>query len=172
MFVYNNPIYYNIAGNNLLEYVMKALLQRVTGATVTVDDKVVGGIDDGFVILLGVATDDSDKDADYLVDKIVNLRVFNDVEGKFNLSALQVMAGLLVVSQFTLMADARRGRRPSFTSAALPDKAEALYHYFIRKICESGLKVKTGRFGAHMLVKILNDGPVTIMLDSKDRSAT
>ncbi|MHB8085470.1 MAG: D-aminoacyl-tRNA deacylase [Dehalococcoidia bacterium] len=148
---------------------MKALLQRVTGATVSVDGKVLGEIGEGFVIFLGVAADDSDRDADYLVEKIVNLRVFNDDEGKFNLSALQVIAGLLVVSQFTLMADARKGRRPSFTSAALPDKAETLYNYFISKIGKYGLKVETGSFGAHMLVKIFNDGPVTIMLDSRDK---
>lgn len=150
---------------------MKALLQRVTGATVTVDVKVLGEIGPGFVVLLGVAADDSEKDADYLADKIVNLRVFNDDEGKFNMSALQVGAGLLVISQFTLLADARKGRRPSFTSAALPDRAEALYNYFINKVSESGLKVETGSFGAHMLVNIFNDGPVTIMLDSKDKLA-
>ena len=150
---------------------MKALLQRVTEATVTVDGKELGGIGPGFVVLLGVAADDSEKDADYLADKIVNLRVFSDDESKFNLSALQVKAGLLVISQFTLLADTRKGRRPSFTSAALPDRAEALYNYFINKVSESGLKVETGSFGAHMLVKILNDGPVTIMLDSKDKLA-
>ncbi|MGA2366982.1 MAG: D-aminoacyl-tRNA deacylase [Dehalococcoidia bacterium] len=148
---------------------MKALLQRVTGAIVTVDDKVLGEIGSGFVVLLGVAADDSEKDADYLADKIVNLRVFNDDEGKFNLSALQVKAELLVISQFTLLADARKGRRPSFTSAALPDRAQTLYYYFIDKLSESGLRVEKGSFGAHMLVKILNDGPVTIMLDSKDK---
>jgi D-tyrosyl-tRNA(Tyr) deacylase len=151
---------------------VKALLQRVTRASVTVDGKVLGQIGPGFVILLGVAAEDSEKDADYLVDKIVNLRVFNDEEGKFNLSALQVKAGLLVISQFTLLADARKGRRPNFTSAALPDRAEALYNYFIDKVIESGLKVERGSFGAHMLVEILNDGPVTIMLDSKDKLPT
>ncbi len=149
---------------------MKALLQRVTGASVSVDGKVVGEIGPGFVVLLGVAAEDSEKNADYLADKIVNLRVFSDDESKFNLSALQVNAGLLIISQFTLLADTRKGRRPSFTLAALPDRAEALYNYFIRKISESGLKVETGRFGAHMMVKILNDGPVSIMLDSKDRT--
>jgi D-tyrosyl-tRNA(Tyr) deacylase len=133
-----------------------------------VDGKVLGKMGLGFVVLLGVAVDDSEKDADYLADKIVNLRVFSDDEGKFNLSALQVKAGLLVISQFTLLADAKKGRRPSFTSAALPDKAETLYNYFINRVSESGLKVESGCFGAHMLVKIFNDGPVTIMLDSKD----
>ena len=148
---------------------MKALLQRVTGAAVTVDDKVAGQIRQGFLILLGVAGDDSEKDADYLVEKVVNLRVFSDDNSKFNLSALQVGAGLLVISQFTLMADVRKGRRPSFTLAAPPDMAEKLYNYFVRRISETGLKVQTGIFGAHMLVSIVNDGPVTIMLDSKDK---
>ena len=150
---------------------MKALLQRVTGANVIVDGKVLGEIGEGFVIFLGVAADDSEKDADYLADKIVNLRVFSDTESKFNLSALQVKAGLLVISQFTLLADTKKGRRPSFASAALPDRAESLYNYFINKVSGSGLKVETGSFGAHMLVKILNDGPVTILLDSKDKLA-
>jgi len=148
---------------------LKALLQRVTGAAVTVDDKVAGQIRQGFLILLGVAGDDSEKDADYLVEKVVNLRVFSDDNSKFNLSALQVGAGLLVISQFTLMADVRKGRRPSFTLAAPPDMAEKLYNYFVRRISETGLKVQTGIFGAHMLVSIVNDGPVTIMLDSKDK---
>ena len=148
---------------------MKALLQRVTGASVTVEGKVTGQIGPGFLILLGVAGDDSDRDAAYLAEKIVNLRVFSDDNSKFNLSALQIKAGLLVISQFTLMADASKGRRPSFTLAAPPGMAETLYNYFIRRISETGLMVQTGVFGAHMLVSIVNDGPVTIMLDSKDR---
>jgi D-tyrosyl-tRNA(Tyr) deacylase len=136
---------------------------------VTVDGKTTGRIGPGFLVLLGVAGDDSEKDADYLADKVVNLRVFSDDNSKFNLSALQVGAGLLVISQFTLMADARKGRRPSFTMAAPPDMAETLYNYFVRRISGTGLKVQTGIFGAHMLVSIVNDGPVTIMLDSKDK---
>jgi D-aminoacyl-tRNA deacylase len=148
---------------------LKALLQRVTGATVTVDSKTTGQIGPGFLVLLGVAGDDSEKDADYLADKVVNLRVFSDDNSKFNLSALQVGAGLLLISQFTLMADARKGRRPSFTMAAPPDMAEKLYNYFVMRILETGLKVQTGIFGAHMLVSLINDGPVTIMLDSKDK---
>jgi D-tyrosyl-tRNA(Tyr) deacylase len=148
---------------------MKALLQRVTGASVTVDGKVTGQIGPGFLVLLGVAGYDSGKDADYLAEKIVNLRVFSDDNSKFNLSALQVKAGLLVISQFTLMADASKGRRPSFTLAAPPEIAETLYNNFVRRISETGLKVQTGVFGAHMLVSLVNDGPVTIMLDSKDR---
>ena len=148
---------------------MKALLQRVTGATVTVDSKITGQIGQGFLVLLGVAGDDSEKDADYLADKAVNLRVFSDDNSKFNLSALQVGAGLLVISQFTLMADARKGRRPSFSMAAPPDLAEKLYNHFVMHISGTGLKVQTGIFGAHMQVSIVNDGPVTIMLDSKDK---
>lgn len=148
---------------------MKALLQRVTSATVTVDGNIAGHTGQGFLILLGVAGDDSQKDADYLAEKVVNLRVFSDDNSKFNLSALQVRAELLVISQFTLMADARKGRRPSFTLAAPPEKAETLYNCFIRRVSETGLKVQTGIFGAHMLVSIVNDGPVTIMLDSKDK---
>jgi len=150
---------------------LKALLQRVTSAAVTVDGNVTGQIGQGFLILLGVAGDDSEKDADYLAGKVVNLRVFSDDNSKFNLSALQIQAGLLVISQFTLMADARKGRRPSFTMAAPPETAETLYNYFIRRISETGLKVQTGIFGAHMLVSLVNDGPVTIMLDSKDKPA-
>jgi D-tyrosyl-tRNA(Tyr) deacylase len=148
---------------------MKALLQRVTGATVTVDNKISGQIGQGFLVLLGVAGGDSEKDADYLADKVVNLRVFSDDNSKFNLSALQIGAELLVISQFTLMADTQKGRRPSFTLAAPPDLAEKLYKYFVIRISGTGLKVQTGIFGAHMLVSLVNDGPVTIMLDSKDK---
>jgi D-tyrosyl-tRNA(Tyr) deacylase len=149
---------------------LKALLQRVTSATVTVDGNIAGQTGQGFLILLGVAGDDSQKDADYLAEKVVNLRVFSDDNSKFNLSALQIRAELLVISQFTLMADARKGRRPSFTLAAPPEKAETLYNCFIRRVSETGLKVQTGIFGARMLVSIVNDGPVTIMLDSKDKT--
>ncbi len=148
---------------------MKALIQRVTGASVTVGDKVIGEIKTGLVVLLGVAEGDEEKDADYLVEKIVNMRIFSDAEGKFNLSALDINAGLLVISQFTLLADTRKGRRPSFTMAAQPEKAEALYKYFIERSGESGLKVQAGSFGAHMMVRIFNDGPVTIMIDSRDK---
>lgn len=120
-------------------------------------------------MLLGVAGDDSEKDADYLVDKIANLRIFNDAESKFNLSALQITADMLVISQFTLLSDTRKGRRPSFTLAAMPEKAAALYDYFVLKMKQTELKVETGCFGAHMLVEIYNDGPVTVMLDSKEK---
>jgi len=150
---------------------LKALLQRVTASSVTVDNKVVGQIGQGFLILLGVAGDDSEKDADYLAEKIINLRIFSDDNSKFNLSALQIKAELLVISQFTLLADASKGRRPSFTLAAPPEVAETLYKYFIGRLSGTGLKVQTGIFGAHMLVSIANDGPVTIMLDSKDKQS-
>ncbi|MBN1374976.1 MAG: D-tyrosyl-tRNA(Tyr) deacylase [Dehalococcoidia bacterium] len=148
---------------------MKALVQRVIGALVSVDDQVIGEIGRGLVVLLGVASGDEEKDADYLIEKVMNLRIFNDAEGKFNLSAIDTGAGLLVISQFTLLADTRKGRRPSFTEAALPEKAESLYKYFIEHLGESGLKVQAGSFGAHMLVRIFNDGPVTIMIDSRDK---
>ena len=148
---------------------MKGLIQRVTGASVMVDDKVVGEIERGLVVLLGVAEGDEEKDADYLVEKIVNMRIFSDAEGKFNLSALDINAGLLVISQFTLLADTRKGRRPSFTLAAPPGKAESLYIYIVACFERSGLKVQTGSFGAHMMVRIFNDGPVTIMIDSRDK---
>jgi len=150
---------------------MKALLQRVTRASVSVEGKITGDIKQGLVILLGVAGDDTEKDADYLAEKIANLRIFSDADSKFNLSAVQVNAGILVISQFTLLADTRKGRRPSFTLAALPHKAEALYNYFLVKIRQTGLTVETGSFGAHMIVEIINDGPVTVMLDSKEKLA-
>ena len=148
---------------------MKALLQRVSQASVTVDGKEVGRIGQGLVVLLGVATGDTEKDAQYLVPKIVNLRIFTDEQGKFNLSALDVKGDLLFVSQFTLLADARKGRRPSFVDAAPPEKAEALFNYAVVLAQESGLKVATGRFQQHMQVEIHNDGPVTVMLDSREK---
>jgi D-aminoacyl-tRNA deacylase len=150
---------------------LKALLQRVTKASVAVDGRTIGEISAGLVILFGVDSEDTEREADYLADKLINLRVFSDKDGRFNLSALDVRAELLVVSQFTLLADTRKGRRPSFVAAAPPERARALYDYFIERVRESGLNVQTGSFGAHMLVKILNDGPVTIMLDSGDRAA-
>ena len=147
---------------------MRALLQRVIRSSVTVEDKVVGDIARGLVVLLGVADKDCENDAGYLADKIANLRIFSDDQSKFNLSTLNVHGELLVISQFTLLADTRKGRRPSFTAAAPPQKAETLYNYFIMRLKQAGLKVETGEFGAHMMVEILNDGPVTIMLDSAD----
>ena len=148
---------------------MKALLQRVTRASVTIDGEVVGRIGQGLVVLLGVAEGDTSKDAEYLARKTVNLRIFSDREGKFNLSALEINGELLVISQFTLLADTRKGRRPSFVNAAPPDHARALWDYFIEQACATGLKVASGRFQEHMLVEIHNDGPVTITLDSREK---
>ena len=148
---------------------MKALLQRVGQASVTVDGEEVGRIGQGLVVLLGVAVGDTEKDAQYLIPKIVNLRIFTDARGKFNLSALDVRGELLLVSQFTLLADARKGRRPSFVEAAPPQQAESLFNYAVGLARESGLKVATGRFQQHMQVEIFNDGPVTVMLDSRDK---
>ncbi len=148
---------------------MRALVQRVSGASVTVDGEVIGQIGRGLVVLLGIATWDGEDEARYIVDKTVNLRIFPDEEGRFNRSALDAGAELLVVSQFTLYGDTRRGRRPSFTDAAPPERAQELFQRTVELFRESGLKVETGRFQAHMLVSIQNDGPVTIMLDSADR---
>jgi D-tyrosyl-tRNA(Tyr) deacylase len=146
---------------------VKALLQRVTSASVSIDGEVVGSIGRGLVVFVGVAEGDSPKDADYLVQKLVNLRIFADEAEKFNLSALDIKAELLLVSQFTLLADTRKGRRPSFTEAAPPPQAEALFEHFVNEAKASGLKVQTGRFQQYMQVEIHNDGPVTIMLDSR-----
>jgi D-tyrosyl-tRNA(Tyr) deacylase len=148
---------------------VKALLQRVTSASVTIDGEVVGSIGRGLVVFVGVAEGDEPKDADYLVQKLVNLRIFADKEEKFNLSALDIKAELLLVSQFTLLADTRKGRRPSFTEAAPPQLAEELFEHFVKEAKGSGLRVQTGRFQQYMQVEIHNDGPVTIMLDSRDR---
>jgi D-tyrosyl-tRNA(Tyr) deacylase len=129
----------------------------------------VGSIGLGLVVLVGVADGDSDKDIRYLAGKIVNLRIFADEEEKFNLSALDIGAELLLVSQFTLLADTRKGRRPGFTDAAPPPQAEALFQRFVDEVKASGLKVATGRFQQYMQLEIHNDGPVTIMLDSQDK---
>ncbi|MDP2730708.1 MAG: D-aminoacyl-tRNA deacylase [Dehalococcoidales bacterium] len=148
---------------------MKALIQRVSGASVSVDGEMVGRIDRGMVVFVGIAKADTEEDARYLVKKILNLRIFADAEDRFNLSPLDIIGELLVVSQFTLLADTRKGRRPSFTEAAAPAQAEELFQYFITQAQSSGLKVATGRFQQYMQVEIHNDGPVTIMLDSKDK---
>lgn len=136
----------------------------------TIDGQVVGRIGAGLVILLGVKVGDEQAAAERLVNKIVNLRIFEDESGKFNLSAMEVGAELLVISQFTLFADTRRGRRPGFSDAARPEVSVPLYEKFVDLLRQSGLKVQTGQFGAHMVVEIINDGPVTIMLDSEDKS--
>ena len=148
---------------------MKALLQRVTGASVSIGGEVVGRIGRGLVILVGVASGDSEKDVNYLAQKVVNLRVFPDDAGRFNLSALDIEGELLVVSQFTLLADTRKGRRPSFAEAAPSAQAEELFGRFVERIGATGLKVETGRFQQYMQVEIHNDGPVTILLDSREK---
>ena len=148
---------------------MRALIQRVTEASVSIDDDVVGSIGTGLVVLLGVADGDTDADAQYLADKIANMRIFADDQGRFNLSSLDVGAELLVVSQFTLYADTRRGRRPDFTRAAAPDEANRLYQVACGMLRDKGLTVATGRFQAYMRVQLVNDGPVTILVDSADR---
>jgi D-tyrosyl-tRNA(Tyr) deacylase len=148
---------------------VKALLQRVTEASVSVDGEVVGRIGRGVVVLVGVAQGDSEKDARYLAQRTVNLRIFSDEAGKFNLSALDIGGELLVVSQFTLLADTRKGRRPSFTDAAPPPQAEELFTLFVNEARASGLRVETGRFQQYMQLEIHNDGPVTIMLDSREK---
>jgi D-tyrosyl-tRNA(Tyr) deacylase len=147
---------------------VKALLQRVTGASVSVGGEVVGRIGRGLVVFVGVAHEDTEKDVQFLVQKTVNLRIFADEEGRFNLSALDIKGELLLVSQFTLMADTKKGRRPSFVGAALPEQAEELFERFVKYARTTGLKVETGRFQQYMQVEIHNDGPVTILLDSRE----
>ncbi len=148
---------------------MRALIQRVVGASVSVAGQEMARTGVGLVVLLGVSKGDGEDDVRYVVEKTVNLRVFPDEKDRFNRSALEVGAELLVISQFTLCADTRRGRRPDFTLAAAPDEAEKLYLKAVELFLESGLRVDTGRFREHMLVDIHNDGPVTIMIDSRDR---
>ncbi len=148
---------------------MRALVQRVSGASVTVEGEVVGSIDEGLVVFVGIHQDDDEEDTVYIVNKTVNLRIFSDQDGRFDLSALDTDAKLLVISQFTLYGDTRRGRRPSFSHAMAPELATALFDQTLRLFEQTGLKVQTGRFQAHMLVSIHNDGPVTVMIDSSDR---
>ena len=148
---------------------MKALVQRVARASVSVNDRIVGKIGPGLVVFLGVAQGDSKEDASYLANKVVNLRIFADESSKFSLSALETKGDILIVSQFTLLADTRKGRRPDFTAAAAPDLAKELYEFFVEQVRATGLKVETGLFQEHMLVEIHNDGPVTILLESKSR---
>lgn len=147
---------------------MRAILQRVSAASVTVDQEVVGHIASGLLVLLGVTTGDSTQDALLLADKTIHLRIFSDDEGRFQHSLLDVQGAVLVVSQFTLYADVRKGRRPSFTAAAPPDSAEPLVAAYVAALRDMGVReVATGRFGAMMQVALTNDGPVTIMLDSE-----
>ena len=148
---------------------MRVLLQRVTGASVSVDSEVVGRIGQGLVVFVGVASGDTEKDAQYLAQKTASLRIFPDEEGRFNLSILDIKGELLVVSQFTLLADTRKGRRPNFIEAAPPVQAEEIFERFVEQARATGLKVETGRFQQYMHVEIHNDGPVTILLDSRVR---
>jgi D-tyrosyl-tRNA(Tyr) deacylase len=145
---------------------MRAVIQRVTRAKVRVNDQVIGEIGNGFVVLLGIAREDTKLDAAYLVDKITALRIFDDDEGKMNLSLKDVDGGMLIVSQFTLYGDVRRGLRPSWIDAAAPEVAQPLYDFFVRQMRTTISEVATGSFRAMMQVELINDGPVTILLDS------
>lgn len=145
---------------------MRAVVQRVTEGDVTVEGQITGSIGKGYVVLLGVEDTDTEKDAAYLAEKIVGLRIFEDEEEKMNLSLKDVGGNMLVVSQFTLLADARKGRRPNFVKAARPEKAKALYDHFVDLVKQQGITVGEGVFQTHMMVRIHNDGPVTILLDS------
>ena len=148
---------------------MRALLQRVAEASVEVDGQEVGRIGPGLLVLLGVSKEDEEADAAYLVEKLVNLRIFADTQNRFNLSALDVGAEILLGSQFTLYAETRKGRRPDFNTAAQADDARRLYEHAAELLQRQGVKVATGRFQEHMQVRLQNDGPVTILLDSADR---
>lgn len=145
---------------------MRAVVQRVSKACVTVDQQVIGHIGLGLLVLLGVSTTDAESDADYLAGKIAGLRIFEDEEGKMNRSVTDIAGAILAVSQFTLFGDARRGKRPSFDSAARPARARELYDYFVAQIRMRGLRCETGQFQATMSVELVNEGPVTILLDS------
>ena len=145
---------------------MRAVVQRVSRSEVTVDGRTTGKISKGLLVLLGVTHGDTSKDVDYIVDKTINLRIFEDENDKMNLSLKDIDGEILVVSQFTLYGDCRKGRRPSFTNAAAPEEADKLYQEFVKKVSEQGINTETGEFGAHMMVDLVNDGPVTILLES------
>ena len=148
---------------------MRAVVQRVTSSKVTVDGKVTGKIDKGLNVLIGVETRDTEKDAAYIADKVTGLRIFTDSEDKMNLSVKDIGGSVLAISQFTLLGDVRKGKRPSFVGAMEPDEANRLYEYTCDRIRDNGITVETGVFQAHMDVEIQNDGPVTIILDSRKR---
>lgn len=145
---------------------MKAVIQRVTRASVEVDGQVIARIDAGLLVLLGVAKEDSESDVQYIVDKLIGLRIFSDTAGKMNRSIVDIGGRLLIVSQFTLLGDTSKGRRPGFDRAATPERALILYEKIIGMVRDRGIPVETGRFGAHMRVSLGNDGPVTFLLDS------
>ncbi len=145
---------------------MRAVVQRVSRASVTVQGKIAGKIEHGLLVLIGIGRADTDVAANYLADKIVGLRIFEDGNGKMNRTVLEAQGSVLAVSQFTLYGDVRQGRRPSFDAAAPPEKARALYDYFVERIRAAGLRCETGRFQEMMQVELVNDGPVTILLDS------
>lgn len=151
----------------IVEPSMRACVQRVSRAQVTVGGVVCGRIGKGMLVLLGVAQDDAEADAQALAEKLAGLRIFEDGQGKMNLALADVGGAMLVVSQFTLLGDCRRGRRPSFTAAAPPEVAERLYDVFVRAVAAHGIEVATGRFREHMEVELVNDGPVTLLLDTK-----
>jgi len=146
---------------------MRAVIQRVSRASVKVDDRTVGEIETGLLVLLGVAQDDTEADADYIAEKISGMRIFEDADGKMNLSVIDIKGAILAVSQFTLFGDVRKGKRPSFDAAARPELAKKLYEYFVDRIRAMNLRCETGTFQATMRVELANEGPVTIMLDSK-----
>ncbi|WP_093727753.1 D-aminoacyl-tRNA deacylase [Terribacillus halophilus] len=148
---------------------MKVIAQLAKEASVTVREEVIGSIGKGFMLLVGITHEDTDADLDYIVNKLIHLRVFEDADGKMNESLLQIGGEILSISQFTLYADTRKGRRPSFTGAAKPEVAKKLYERFNQKLIEAGIHVETGEFGAHMDVQLINEGPITIILDSSDR---
>ncbi len=148
---------------------MKAVIQRVSEAYVKVEGEIVGEISHGLLLLIGIDEEDEKADADWLVQKISNLRIFGDEDGKLNLSVLDISGEILCISQFTLIADYKKGNRPSFIKAAKPDKAIPLFDYFKTEIAQSNLKIESGIFGADMKVSLLNDGPVTIVMDSKTK---
>lgn len=145
---------------------MKAVVQRVSQSAVQVEGQTVGAIGPGLMVLLGVALQDTEKEADFLAEKIVHLRIFEDEDGKLNRSLVDTGGSMLVVSQFTLLGDCRKGRRPSFVRAAAPEKAQALYDHFVRKVNQMGITTATGRFRAVMQVSLINDGPVTLILET------
>jgi D-tyrosyl-tRNA(Tyr) deacylase len=148
---------------------MRACVQRVSSARVVVDGETTGEIAAGLLVLLGVAATDDEADLRWMADKVAGLRIFNDAEGKMNLGLAEAGGAMLVVSQFTLLGDARKGRRPSFIAAAAPEKAEAMYEQFVAAVRAQGIEVATGRFRTHMNVELVNDGPVTLLIDSAER---